>query len=101
MGHETIEAGDGIEALNILKDIKPDIILMDIRMPVMDGIEATKRIKKDPSLSEIPVVCLTASGTKEQRKCIEESGLFDYYILKPINIDEFINKIRSILKGGK
>lgn len=97
-GHETLEAEDGLQALDILKGQIPDLILMDIRRPVMDGIEATKRLKKDPILSKIPVVVLTASATKEERERIETLSIFDDYIIKPIDVDDFINKVESILR---
>lgn len=97
-GHETLEAENGLQALNTLKGQIPDLILMDIRMPVMDGIEATKRLKKDPILSKIPVVVLTASATKDARERIETLSIFDDYIIKPIDVEDFINKVESILR---
>lgn len=97
-GHETLEAENGLQALDILKGQIPDLILMDIRRPVMDGIEATKRLKKDPILSKIPVVVLTASATKDARERIETLSIFDDYIIKPIDVDDFINKVESILR---
>lgn len=84
--------------MDTLKGQIPDLILMDIRMPVMDGIEATKRLKKDPILSKIPVVVLTASATKDARERIETLSIFDDYIIKPIDVDDFINKVESILR---
>lgn len=98
-GYETLEAENGLKALNTLKSQTPDLILMDIRMPVMDGIEVTKRLKKDPVLSRIPVFVLTALATREEREKIEALSIFDDYITKPIiDLDEFINKIESILR---
>lgn len=97
-GHETLEAENGLQALNTLKSQTPDLILMDIRMPVMDGIEATKKIKQESALSKIPVVVLTASATKEERERIETLSIFDDYIIKPIDVDDFINKVESILR---
>ncbi len=97
-GYETLEAENGLQALNTMKSQTPDLILMDIRMPVMDGIEATKKIKQESALSKIPVVVLTASATKEERERIETLSIFDDYIIKPIDVDDFINKVESILK---
>lgn len=100
-GYKTIEAIDGIEALQIIKKIIPDLILMDLRMPKMDGIETTKKIKNDPCLSNVAVFCLTASGTKAEKKLIEDLSIFDDYIIKPINIEKFMEKIDSFFKERK
>ncbi|MFN3740211.1 MAG: response regulator [Thermodesulfovibrionales bacterium] len=83
-----------------MKSQTPDLILMDIRMPVMDGVEATKKIKQNPALSKIPVVVvLTASATQKEREKIEALSIFDAYIIKPIiDLDEFINKVESLLR---
>ncbi len=97
-GHETLEAENGLAALNILQEERPDLIIMDLRMPVMDGIEATKRIRQNPALSKIPVIVCTASALKETILQIKTFSIFDDYIIKPIiDLDEFINKVESIL----
>ncbi len=90
-----IEAENGQEAIRVLKQTRPDLILMDIQMPVMDGDEVTKIIKGDQNLREIPVVALTAYAMKEQREQFQE--LFDAYLSKPIFKAELIATFAKFL----
>lgn len=93
-----IEAEDGLQGLVAAKEYHPDLILMDLRMPVMDGLEATKLIKKDQKLRHIPVVAITASVSKyniEQRKQISD---FDGFLLKPVQIPVLQKEIAKYLK---
>ncbi len=95
-GYETIMASNGIEALDMTRIYRPDIILMDIQLPELPGTEVTKLIKSDASLRHIPILAVTAFGLKEDEKEIRESGV-DEYILKPISIVPFLSVIRKHL----
>lgn len=92
-----IQAENGKQAVDIVREQIPDLILMDIRMPVMDGIEATKILSQDKITSSIPVMALTAS-TKDIENKKKLSGLFSEYILKPLDIESLFIKIRKYLK---
>ena len=95
-GFDTFEALDGQKALTILKKQKPDLILLDIMMPRMDGYELCKRLKKNRKLKGIPVVFLTAKGQKEDA----EKGLAcgaDDYIVKPFDPYELGERVRELL----
>ena len=93
-GYLTLEATDGKQGIEIARKMKPNLILMDIQMPVMDGLKAVKALKADPDTSDIPVVALTAYAMKGDEKKILEAG-YDDYISKPINIKGFLNKIAA------
>lgn len=91
-------ANNGLEVLDHVKQDKPQLIILDVMMPRMDGYETCRRLKADPDTSSIPVVFLTA---KAQEKEIEEGlklGAIDY-IKKPFEPDEFVAKVKSILAG--
>ncbi len=94
---EVLTVENGEEALLLTQEFKPDIIIMDIRMPVMDGLEATKRLKANPKTQAIPVVALTATAiTLEQRETART--LFDGYITKPVTIQELFGELSKYLK---
>ena len=94
---DTLEALSGIEALTLLKKEKPDLILLDIMMPEMDGYEVCRRIKKDKALKKIPVVMLTAKGQKDDAEQGLDSGAEDY-IIKPFDPYELGERVREMLK---
>lgn len=86
---------DGQEAIDKCELCKPDLILMDVKMPVMDGVEATKILRTNPQLKDIPVFVLSASLRAENTN--EYQGLFDGYLAKPINVDELIAQMSRFL----
>ncbi len=91
-----IEASNGEEAIDKVAKYKPDLILMDIKMPIMDGLEATKILKRDPRFKSIPIVALTAS-VKE--KSVENIAvLFSGYITKPLHFDILLNELKKFIK---
>lgn len=95
--HDVVLARDGAEAVEEATAEKPDLILLDVRMPRMSGYEACRRLKDDPATSEIPVVFLSAKG---QEKEIEEgldSGALDY-IVKPFAPDQLVAQVRQLLQ---
>ena len=90
-GFEANLASNGLEAINELKANKYDLVLMDIQMPVMDGIEATKIIRSMESSEnkDIPIIAMTAYASTEAKKLCLECGM-NYYLAKPINVENFI-----------
>jgi len=97
IGFSVRSAHDGQAALHAWEEWQPQLILMDIHMPVMDGLEATRRIKADPRGIETAVVILTASAMDEDRRTVSESPA-DAFLSKPCREDELLEKIRALLK---
>jgi len=97
-GYETIEAADGEEALEKAVAEKPDLILLDISIPKIDGYEVAKRLKSQEEFRDIPIVALTAHAMKGDREKVIVAG-FEGYISKPINVRELPEQVRSYLKG--
>ena len=96
-GLTVLTATDGSEAVTNVRRLKPDLILMDIMMPVMDGIEATEIIKSDEETKHIPIVMLTAAGNKEDIVKGLEAGAIDY-ITKPFFMPELKARLKAILQ---
>ncbi len=97
-GYSTIEASDGKHGIELAKAKKPDLILMDIQMPGMDGLEATRILKADATTNSILVIALTAYAMKGDKERILEAGC-DGYLAKPINTDEFLKDVAEYLSG--
>ena len=98
-GYEVIEAVTGEEAMKYLRDHKPDLILMDIQLPNVDGLELTKNIKSNPKTAHIPIVAVTAYAMKGDRERILEAGC-DGYISKPIDTRRLVLLVAGILKNS-
>jgi two-component system, cell cycle response regulator DivK len=96
--YTVVGAHTGREAVTAAKDHKPDVILMDLSLPELDGWEAAQEIKKDPEIAGIPLIALTAHTLPGDRKKALESG-FDNYISKPINVPAFYDIVSAALKG--
>ncbi len=95
-GYETCETREGLKAIAIAKKYKPDLILMDIQLPEVSGLEVTKWIKNDKNLADIPVVAVTAFAMKGDEKRIKDGGC-QAYISKPIAVSSFLATIRKFL----
>ncbi|NWG47249.1 MAG: response regulator [Alphaproteobacteria bacterium] len=95
-GYETLQTRDGLEALTIAREHRPDLILMDIQLPEVSGLEITKWLKEDESLKSIPVVAVTAFAMKGDEEKIREGGC-EAYIAKPISVVHFLDTIRRFL----
>jgi len=91
--YTVVEASDGEEAINITRQLRPDLILMDILMPKLDGYTACHEIKKDEATSAIPVVMMTGIGYELNKRLAEEFGA-DGYITKPFNLRELLDKVK-------
>ena len=95
-GFETMEAGTAEDGLAMAADRKPDLVLMDIQLPGMNGIEALGKLRDDPATASIPVIAVTASVMQQDRKHITEAG-FDAYLGKPLDLKEFLATVKEIL----
>jgi two-component system cell cycle response regulator DivK len=95
-GFSTIEAGNAEDGIKLAGERKPDLILMDIHLPGMNGIEALKVLRADSATAAIPVIAVTASVMPQDRNQITEAG-FNAYVAKPINIKEFLDAVRDML----
>ena len=99
-GYETLEAGTAEEGLKIARERKPDLILMDIQLPGMSGIEAMKVLRAEPATAAIPVVAITASVMQQDRQEIIRAG-FNGFIEKPINLRIFLDTVQKATQAGK
>jgi len=88
-GYYTLQTKDGVEALRMARAHRPDLILMDIQLPEVSGLEVTKWLKDDPELKAIPVVAVTAFSMKGDEERIREGGC-EAYLSKPISVGKFI-----------
>ncbi len=95
-GYQTLEAENAEEGIRLAQESRPALILMDIQLPGMNGIEALKRLRADPRTKKIPVIAVTASAMTHDRQKIMAAG-FDGYQSKPINVKEFIAAVREML----
>lgn len=94
--YEMLEAVNAFDALNILKNARPDLILMDINMPDMDGYTLTARIKSMPGFERIPILAITANVMRGDKEKTLEAGC-DGYIQKPLDIDQLIREVERFL----
>jgi len=95
-GYNTIQTKDGMEALSLAREHMPDLILMDIQLPEVSGLEVTKWIKEDETLKSIPVIAVTAFAMKGDEEKIREGGC-EAYIAKPISVEDFLNTVKEYL----
>ena len=95
-GYETLQTKDGREALQLAREHRPDLILMDIQLPEVSGLEVTKWIKADDELKSIPVIAVTAFAMKGDEEKIRSGGC-EAYIAKPISVNSFLETIQTVL----
>jgi two-component system, cell cycle response regulator DivK len=95
-GYQTEETDTAEEGLRLAQTARPALILMDIQLPGMNGIEALKRLRADAATREIPVMAVTASAMTQDRQTIMAAG-FDAYQTKPINVRQFVEAVRGVL----
>jgi two-component system, cell cycle response regulator DivK len=95
-GYSVCEACDGQEALEAVQETRPDILLLDIGMPVLDGYAVIQKIRADPSLAELPVLAITAYAMHGDQEKIMKSG-FDGYLSKPVNASSLMAEIDRLL----
>ena len=99
-GYDTLEAVTGEDGVRLAKEKAPDLVLMDIQLPGISGIEAFKQIRGDPDTAGIPVVAVTASVTPTDRGQITAAG-FDAFVSKPINLREFLETVKRLAGAAK
>ena len=99
-GYDTFLAVNGRDGVNAARKQKPDLILMDMALPEMDGWDATKRIRQDPETAHIPMVALTVHTLPRERKRALEAGV-DAYLPKPFDATQFLQVVESTLKDSK
>ncbi|MEL7047663.1 MAG: response regulator [Pseudomonadota bacterium] len=95
-GYETIQTRNGIDALALAREHKPNLILMDIQLPEVSGLEVTKWLKDDDDLRDIPVVAVTAFAMKGDEERIRSGGC-EAYISKPISVVSFLETVRRFI----
>ena len=95
-GYETYQCRDGAKAVEIARREQPDLIIMDIQLPEVSGLEVTKWLKEDDDLHSIPVIAVTAFAMKGDEERIRQGGC-EGYISKPISVPKFIETIKSYL----
>lgn len=95
-GYGTIQTRNGLEALDLARQHKPDLILMDIQLPEVSGLDVTKWLKEDEELHPIPVIAVTAFAMKGDEERIRQGGC-EAYISKPISVPGFLETIKSFL----
>jgi two-component system cell cycle response regulator DivK len=95
-GHVTLRTGEGLAALDLARLGHPDLILMDIQLPAVSGLEVTRWLKADPTLAAVPVIAITAFAMKGDAERIRDGGCADY-IAKPISVSNFLATVRRFL----
>jgi len=98
-GYELIEAADGEEGVKLAEQERPDLILMDIQLPVIDGYEATRRIKAKPELKTIPIIAVTSYALSGDEAKARAAGC-DGYVTKPFSPRDLLAKVRAYLPAG-
>lgn len=99
-GYEVRQSREGLKAIAIARKFKPDLILMDIQLPEVSGLEVTKWIKNDDALAGIPIVAVTAFAMKGDEKRIRDGGC-EAYIAKPITVANFLATVRKFADAAK
>ena len=95
-GYDTLQTKDGREALKMAREHRPDLVLMDIHLPEVSGLEVTKWIKEDDELKSIPVIAVTAFAIKGDEEKICQGGC-EAYIAKPISVPQFLETVQSFI----
>ena len=99
-GYATLEAGTGGEGVRLARERRPDLILMDIQLPDIDGIAALREIRQDKALDATPVLAVSASVMPDEQHKVVTSG-FDAFITKPINLKQFVDTVQRFLASGR
>ncbi len=94
-GYRTLEATTGGEAIELATDQRPDLVLMDIQLPDLDGVQALRKLRGDERTAAIPVLAVTAQAMRDDRARFLEAG-FDDYLAKPVNLGELIGTVRRL-----
>ena len=95
-GYATVQTRNGVEVMNLAREHRPDLILMDIQLPEVSGLEVTRWLKDDEELRSIPVIAITAFAMKGDEERIREGGC-EAYLSKPISVGKFIETVRQFI----
>jgi len=98
-GFSTLEAATGERAVELVFEHRPDLVLMDIQLPDIDGIEALRRVRADDRFASVPVVALTAQAMEGDRERFLAAG-FDGYLSKPVDISDFVTTVKRYCEKG-
>jgi len=99
-GHEVLTAYDGVEALTVARRHHPDLVILDIVMPRLDGLQVCRRLRRDPTLAAVPILFLTVRGAIEDRiKGLDEGG--DDYLVKPFDLGELKARVKALLRRAR
>lgn len=99
-GYKTVETKEGLNALDLAKREMPDLILMDIQLPEISGLDVTRKIKAEPDVRDIPIIAVTAFAMKDDEEKILRAGC-EAYISKPISITNFLETVKQFLNQGE
>ncbi len=97
-GFRTVETRSGVEAVELARAHRPDLIIMDIQLPEISGLDVTRKLKADPELRSIPVVAVTAFAMKGDEERIRAGGC-EAYLSKPISVTQFLSTVRQYVGG--
>lgn len=97
-GHTVLEATDGRQGLDAARDARPDLIVCDLQLPLVDGYEIARTLKSDPALRAVPLLAVTAYAMVDDRQKALAAG-FDGYLTKPISPESFVPQVQSFLRG--
>ena len=98
-GYRTVQTRNGLDAISLAREHRPDLILMDIQLPEVSGLEVTKWLKEDEDLREIPVIAVTAFAMKGDEERIRSGGC-EAYVSKPISVMTFLDTVRRFIGGA-
>jgi CheY-like chemotaxis protein len=99
-GYRTLGAASAEEGIDLARSHRPQLVLMDVQLPRMDGVEALGRLRAEPACGDVPVVAVTAFAMKDDRERFLAAG-FDAYISKPVDVRELPGQVAAILEGAR
>jgi two-component system cell cycle response regulator DivK len=94
-GFQTVESRDGLKAVDLAREHRPDLIIMDIQLPEVSGLDLTRWIKDDTAIRDIPIMAVTAFAMRQDERLVREAGC-EAYMSKPIQMAAFINEVKKL-----
>jgi CheY-like chemotaxis protein len=94
-GYEVMEANDGREALECLSEFRPQLVMTDLMMPVMDGVELIERLRADPDTADLPIMAITADASEQTESRARRAGAVDF-LAKPVDLPELLDRLRAL-----